>query len=416
MANRLDITPMHFWHIAKRANMADFAGFNMPLWYDTGVKGEHLAVLRSAGLFDTSHMACIRVKGTDASKLLNYCFTRDLDFLQPWRCTYGAFLDKKGFCIDDAVIYRFDLTNFMVCVNAGMGPTISNHLEENKNRLNAEITDLSGKTAKIDIQGPNSAKILYSILNNADTIFKEFPYFSFKGDFDSNENEFESVTLKNNTPILLSRSGYTGEFGFEIFLEPSKALHLWEDIFEVGNSFGITACGLGSRDSLRTGAGLPLSHQDIGKFVFKNHPWEFALPYNKEKTGFTKSFIGRQALMEGKNSSFTLLFIGDSLRKIHPGDSSRVLDRSGKDIGWVLSCATDMAIDYLDDKIVSINSPGLPDNFKIKGLSCGFIQANEKLKPGTVITLKEKKREIKARIVKTIRPDLTARKKLNYFI
>jgi aminomethyltransferase len=286
----------------------------------------------------------------------------------------------------------------MVCVNAGMGSTISGHLEDNKNDFDAYITNLNANIAKMDIQGPQSGKILYSLLKNPEEVFEKFPYFSFKGDFDLESEKFNTdenykVTLKNNTPILLSRSGYTGEFGFEIFLKASQAMSLWENLLKAGKTFGITPCGLGARDSLRTGAGLPLSHQDIGNFAFINHPWEFALPYNKGKKGFTKSFIGDQALLGAKpandrNYGFTQLFVGDSLRKIHPGDSSRVLNETGKDIGWVLSCATDMAIDFLNDKIVSINSPGLPDEFKIKGLSCGLVLVSEKLDAGTKIVMK----------------------------
>ena len=117
----LKTTPLNQWHRNANANMADFGGYDMPLWYETGVKNEHLSVLSSAGIFDTSHMACIRVEGGGAFDLLNFCFTRDLSTLVTGRCVYGAFLDTKAHSIDDAIVYKFTDTQFMVCVNAGMG-------------------------------------------------------------------------------------------------------------------------------------------------------------------------------------------------------------------------------------------------------------------------------------------------------
>ncbi len=422
MTLKLKITPMHPWHKDQGANMADFAGYDMPLWYNTGVKKEHFSVLQTAGIFDTSHMACISVMGQDALKLLDDCFTRNLSQLLPMRCTYGAFLDVNGYCIDDAIIYKFNDTTFMVCVNAGMGPIVTRHLVtslgKNKNTVDVTIKDLSGQLAKIDIQGPQSVRLLSRLIQDADTIFKTFPYFSFKGCLNETFSPIglETVKLKDNTPILLSRSGYTGEFGFEIFISPDAALNFWETILNVGIDFGTVACGLGARDSLRTGACLPLSHQDIGKYKFHHHPWKFALPYNADKTGFTKSFIGDNALLNNKDTFFTLPFVGDSLRKIGTGNQSQVFHQNDKPIGHVLSCATDMAIGWLDNKIVSINTPNLPENFKIKGLSCGFIRVSEKLSYGTKVTLIEKKRTIDVTIVDAIRPDMTARKKINNFI
>ncbi|MCK5313384.1 MAG: hypothetical protein KAJ62_14815, partial [Desulfobacteraceae bacterium] len=153
---QLKTTPLHEWHLASGANMADFGGYHMPLWYETGVKNEHLAVLESAGVFDTSHMACITVKGNDAFELIQFCFTRNIEPLKTGRCVYGAFLNEKGFSIDDAIVYKFSNKVFMICVNSGMGSVITNHLTENKKELSVELTDLTGRIAKMDIQGKNS--------------------------------------------------------------------------------------------------------------------------------------------------------------------------------------------------------------------------------------------------------------------
>ena len=419
MNAELKTTPLNQWHRDCHANMADFGGYDMPLWYDTGVKTEHLAVLKSAGIFDTSHMACITVNGSGAFDLLNYCFTRDLGPLKTGRCVYGAFLDAKGHCIDDAIVYKFADTRFMVCVNAGMGGVIAGHLEAEKAGRDAEVKDLSGLVAKMDIQGKDSARILSKVIQTPETVFISMPYFSFKGHFNPEDDGASQVRLLDGTPVLLSRSGYTGEFGFEIFLAPEAITSLWKDILAAGEDFGITACGLGARDSLRAGACLPLSHQDIGHWEFIRHPWDFALPWaDDKKASFTKEFLGARTLLESSNASFVYPFAGDSLKKVPAGEDTRVFRADAPDmvIGHVLTCATDMGTGLLDGKIVSINTPDLPDGAKIKGLSCGFVMVSQPLEAGTRIVLSQGKRKIEATVVADIRPDRTARKKLDTFI
>ena len=416
MKTSTQTTPLHQWHLDAGANMADFGGYDMPLWYETGVKNEHLAVLTSAGIFDTSHMAYIIVDGKDAFSLLNYCCTRDLTPLAEGRCVYGAFLDEKGHCLDDALVYKFSDIGFMVCVNAGMGESITAHLVAHKNQRDVEVTDLSGKIAKMDIQGVNAARILSALIQSPEKVFDHMPYFSFKGHFDSSHPQAGAVKLNDGTPVLLSRSGYTGEFGFEIFLVPHAIVNLWQDVLTAGKDFGITACGLGARDSLRAGACLPLSHQDIGQYKFINHPWDFALPYTLDKTGFTKTFLGADALVPEPGDMFVFPFAGNSLRKVAAGESTGVYDHNQEQIGHVLTCASDMGITWHDGRIVSIATPNLPDNITIKGIACGFVMVSKQLEPGTQLTLKEGKRTIDVTIVKDIRPDRTARKKLSNFI
>ncbi|MBT6339073.1 MAG: aminomethyl transferase family protein [Desulfobacula sp.] len=415
MSTRLKTTPLYDWHKAAGANLADFGGFDMPLWYETGVKNEHLAVLKSAGIFDTSHMACINVNGKDSFDLINYCFTRNIDTLKKGHCVYGAFLNTKGHCIDDAIVYKFSDYFFMICVNAGMGAAITRHLEINKANLDVSIEDLSEKTGKMDIQGKNSARILFSILQNPEAIFNQMPYFSFKGNFNESILGESEAKLMDGTPVLLSRSGYTGEFGFEIFLNPKYIAKLWKDILSAGKDYGISACGLGARDSLRVGACLPLSHQDIGSWKFLNHPWEFALPFTDDKASFTKDFLGAESLLSSKDDPFIYPFVGDSLRKVSAGENTHVIDETNNVIGKVLTCATDMGITRYKGDIVSINSKNLPQDLKIKGISCGFVMVTKKLEPARILTLKGQKRKITATIVADIRPDRTARKKINNF-
>lgn len=416
MANTLKTTPLNSWHRDNRANMADFGGFDMPLWYETGVKNEHLAVLESAGIFDTTHMSCVRVKGGDAFKLLQLCHTRDLSFLIDERCTYGAILNEQGHVIDDAIVYRFSSTDYMVCVNAGMGKIVTDHLFTHGKNLDVAVEDLSGKLAKIDIQGKNSARILAKLMIDPEAVFHKMAYFSFKGHLDPQATPASKVELLDKTPVLLSRSGYTGEFGFEIFLEPGKALQLWMDILEQGKEYNVIACGLGARDSLRGGAILPLSHQDIGSWKFFNHPWMFALPLKPDCQGFTKEFIGSRALLEERDAFYTYAFAGDNLRKVSQGEDSQVVDMEGNILGSVLTCVTDMGIGWIDNKIVSIASPNRPEGFTPKGISCGFIRVNKRLELGMRLVLLDKKRKIEVTLVNDIRPHRTARKEITNFI
>ncbi|MGE0085838.1 MAG: aminomethyltransferase family protein [Desulfococcaceae bacterium] len=410
-------TLLHQWHISRGAKMSVFGGYDMPLWYASALN-EHLTVIGRAGLFDTGHMASVMVTGADAFDLLQHCFTNDLTgcvgkekkALFPGRCVYGAFLDEKGGVIDDAIVFMMGKGEYLVVVNAGMGQTIAAQLSANRGKRNVSITDLTDQVGKMDIQGPFSAKILQKVLSDPQKVFDNMPYFSFKGHFDETSPLSSQIRLKDHTPILLSRTGYTGEFGFEIFLTPAHFLRVWEMLMKTGEEFGLTACGLAARDSLRAGAVLPLSHQDIGHWPFIRHPWSFALPYAKDGKGFTKDFTGSQALLNAEHAEYTCPFAGDDPRKVTlPAIAA---DAEGHEIGTVLTCATDMAIGRHNGKIFSIASPNKPDGFSPKGLSCGFVKVKKKLSPGDIVELHDGRRKIKVHIVQDIRPDRTARKSM----
>ena len=342
-------TPLHDWHLAHGANMADFGGYDMPLWY-TSAKNEHMAVVNGAGIFDTSHMAVVLLSGPDSLDLLQYCFTQNLmacsgpkkEPLSPGRCVYGAYLNEKGWVIDDTIVNQIAPERYMLVVNAGMGGPVAEHLAAQKGGRNVTIKDMTDKIGKMDIQGPAAAKIVQKIITDPAAVLERMPYFSFKGHFDPAESSAGKVKLKDGTPILLSRTGYTGEFGFEIFIDPSKIVSLWEAVLEAGKPFGVSACGLAARDSLRAGAVLPLSHQDIGHWPFMNTPWPFALPLTPDGKSFSKEFLGSKALLAIQNPEYTLTFAGFDLRKVSL--PATVSDPAGNQIGVVLTCVTDMAI------------------------------------------------------------------------
>jgi aminomethyltransferase len=397
--------------------MADFGGYEMPLWYSTARK-EHLAVLTNAGIFDTSHMAVVMVAGPEAYDLLQLCFTNDLAAcigkskkpLSSSRCVYGAYLNEKGEVIDDTIIYQLEENSYMAVVNAGMGAPVARHFSANKGDRRIAVTDLTDKAGKIDVQGPLAAKILAKVLADPDRVFKKIPYFSFKGHFDATSPLADTVRLTDGTPILLSRTGYTGEFGFEIFVSPDHTVKLWETILDAGSDFELAPCGLAARDSLRGGAVLPLSHQDIGPWPFIEHPWHFALPFKDDQTGFTKTFIGDQALLTIEASEYTYPFAGSDIRKVSVEDPAVVLDTGGHEIGRVLTCVTDMGIGRHGDRIYSIASPDKPEAFKPKGLCCGFVRVKSRMAPGQIVEIKDNRRKLEVTIVDDIRPDRTARR------
>lgn len=417
-------TLLNQWHKSHGANMGIFSGYDMPLWYNTGVKDEHLAVLTRAGLFDTSHMAGVIVSGPDARVFLNWMFTKDLSRclglktkpLVPGRCAYGAFLEENGHVVDDSIIFQLTDEQYMVYVNAGMGETITRHFRAHQKKHDVQFEDWTDKIGKIDLQGPLAVKVLKKVIKNPDNVLQDMIYFKFKGRFDLDIDAAEPVYFNDGTPVLISRTGYTGEFGFEIFMAPERMVAIWETILDAGKSLGVIPCGLAARDSLRAGAVLPLSHQDIGAWPYINHPWKFSLPFDDEQKQFTKKFLGDNALLNLKNPEYTYPFAGFDLRKVNGGAKALVfMEGKESSIGTVLTCVTDMGIGRHENRIYSIAGPDLPDNFVPKGLSCGFIKVNQKLNTGQILELRDRRR-IKVEVVEDIRPDRTAHKPMKQML
>ena len=423
MAEALKTTPLNAFHHSSGANMAGFGGYDMPLWYPSGAVAEHMAVIQAAGLFDTSHMAAILASGPAAHELIQKCFTKDLDScigpqrkpLATGRCVYGAFLDAEGCCLDDAIVYRLGESEYMIVVNAGMGGVVSRHLMENKPGGEVIIIDLTDRLGKMDLQGPAAARIMSRMLEYPGDVFQQMPYFSFKGRIDKGGSPAGAASFRDGTPLLLSRTGYTGEFGFEIFVSAERTEQVWAMILEAGRDLGLIACGLASRDSLRAGAVLPLSHQDIGSWPFINNPWSFALPWSADGSGFTKSFIGDAVLEKKATADHTLAFIGFDPRKVTLADDPVVLDE-GEVIGTVLTCASEMSMTRIDRRAMGAASPDKPENFKPRGLCCGFVKVSRMLEYGRIVELKDNRRKVKVEITADVRPARTARRPIEVLL
>lgn len=398
------------WHLEHGATLAPFGGYRMPLWYKTGPIKEHRAVITAAGLFDTSHMAEILVEGPNARDLLQIALTKDLRRclakghpLEPGRAAYGFILDARGHLIDDAIVLMEEPERFLLVVNAGMGETVTRHLMTLGADLDVAVSDLTGRLCKLDLQGPASAAILDKVMDPKSKWKPPFPYFSFVGHYDQLQRGVRSAL---GFSVMVSRTGYTGEFGFELFVRPADFVALWEQILEAGAEHGLIPCGLGARDSLRAGAVLPLSHQDLGDWPCVNHPWDFALPW--KGNGFSKSFHGDEALLSARgNSPRVHAFLGESGRKVEAGAEVCL---NGEIIGTVLTCVTDMAMDKTGGRVVSLGSPDAPPDFAPRGLACGFVKVERPLPEGASLLLKDKRREITVQTTKDVRPHRTARR------
>ncbi len=409
-------TILHDWHLVHGGNMAGFGGYEMPLWYSAGAKKEHLAVIESAGVFDTSHMALLTLTGETSFSVLQHLFTKDLahcigprkEALGPGRCVYGMFLDENGQVIDDAIVYMIHQSMYMLVVNASMGGTIADHITKYDSEV--EVVDYTDKLGKIDIQGKATVNVLSALLAEPDQVFERLIYFSFKGCFEPGKAD-PKVYTKSGIEILISRTGYTGEFGVEIFVEQERAVQLWNEILDCGKPFGVLPCGLAARDSLRAGAVLPLSHQDIGPRCFGNTPWDFVLPHDGDG-GFTKSFLGDKAILSGENALYTYPFAGFDPRKIPLDGNSVVTTADGKEVGSVLTCTTDMAIGRFNDEIISVAERKKDENGKQivpKGLSCGFVLVNQAFAVGQKLFMVNGKRKIQIEIRDDIRPARSGR-------
>jgi aminomethyltransferase len=239
----LNTTPLTGWHRGKNAKMAAFAGYDMPIQYE-GIIAEHNHTREAVGIFDICHMGEFSLRGAGAKAALGALVTQDLDTLAPGKCRYGFLLNESGGVLDDLIIYCLDVDDYMLVVNgaceAGDFAWLSAHLAKGP-----QLTNISPKTGKIDVQGPKSLEAIKAVLGSD---FQSPGYFNFVR------------TIWQGEPLLVSRTGYTGELGYELYLDSSLALPMWEAL--IAHPL-VKPVGLGARDTLRLEMGYPLYGQDL---------------------------------------------------------------------------------------------------------------------------------------------------------
>jgi len=240
-------TPLYDIHIESGGRMVDFAGFYMPVLY-TSILEEHNTVRNSAGLFDVSHMGEFTVKGKDAALYLSKLIPTSMSKLEPGKGMYTLFCHENGGVIDDLFIFMVDPQNYYLVVNAS---TIEKDFLWMKKHLMDGVTleNISDSISKIDIQGPKSPLVMSKIFGR-DKIVRLERFRFYYDDFTGSE-------------IMISNTGYTGERGYELFIENSKAESLWERLMLEGAEFGVKPAGLGARDTLRLEACYSLYGHEI---------------------------------------------------------------------------------------------------------------------------------------------------------
>jgi aminomethyltransferase len=315
MSNKSLRTPLYDEHVKLNGKMTDFAGWEMPLWYDAGHITEHNRVRAGVGIFDICHMGEFFIEGEEALDFFMKILTNNVDKLKNGQAQYNFMLNEKGGVIDDCIVYRRSEDKWMLVVNAGNIEGDFEHIKKNATP-NLKIENKSDSMGKLDLQGKYAPKLLEKLAGRESV--EKLGFYKFREGFKINDID-----------IIISRTGYTGEIGFEIYFDSSKAVELWNLFLEEGKEFDILPCGLASRDSLRLEAGLPLHGSEIHPdMIALGHPWSFCI---SDRDGY----IGREALKNGKPEYYIKSFIVKGKRKAMP--HYFVFTENGKQLGEVVS-------------------------------------------------------------------------------
>jgi aminomethyltransferase len=282
----LQRTPLHDVHVALGAKIVPFAGFEMPVQYTTGITAEHKAVRERCGIFDVSHMGEFVVRGPQAVDFTSFVTTNDVGALDVGQIHYSTILNDRGTIEDDCLVYRMP-DRVMIVVNASNRTKDLAHVSRQLSRFDAALDDVSDDIALLALQGPQAESIL-APLTDADLPSIEYYHF------------VESTLA--GVPCIVSRTGYTGEDGFELYHDAQHATRIWNALMDGGR---VTPCGLGARDTLRLEAGLALYGNDIDDTTT---PLEAGLGWLvKLQKG---EFVGREALFAQKEQGIPRRLVG----------------------------------------------------------------------------------------------------------
>ena len=309
-------TALHVKHVELGAKMEPFAGYIMPIKYTT-VKKEHNAVRESVGVFDLSHMGEFRVKGRDARKFLDYLLTNNAE-VQPGQAYYSTMCYPDGGIVDDLIVYRIAEEEFLMVVNASNIDKDWAWVNNHTTGYSITLTNESDSISLVAIQGPNAEKVAQKLTED-DLSAVEY-YHHVTGKFAGRD-------------VLIARTGYTGEDGFEIYVANADAEAVWDAVMEAGEEFGIVPVGLGARDTLRLEVGYLLYGNDIDHTTT---PIEARLGWVvKLKTD--KEFIGREVMQRQKKEKPARYIVGlEVLGKGFPRHGAELFDGNRK-VGIVTS-------------------------------------------------------------------------------
>ena len=344
--------------------MTLFAGFEMPLWYK-GIIPEHLAVRNSVGIFDITHMGRAIITGPEAEKFLNYVSTNDVSKLTPLSAQYSTLCNEKGGIKDDFVVSRLEKDKFLMVYNASNRAKDYEWLTLHARKFDVKVEDASDNIAMFAVQGPKAEETLQKISTED---------LSQIGRFKCGWTKLADIQ------VFLSRTGYTGEDGFEIFVwnspisNPEKAVKVWNSILEAGREFGIQPCGLGARDTLRLEAGMCLYGNDINE---DTTPLEarisFVVKFDKDE------FIGKEALLKQKEEGLKRRRIGIKMLERGIPRKGYGIYKNGEKIGEITS--------------------GTFSPFLENGIGMGYVKI-EYDNEGEKVTVDIRGKQLKAEIIK----------------
>ena len=312
-------TPFTDIHIALGAKMHEFAGYNMPIEYPTGINNEHLIVRNGVGVFDVSHMGEFWVKGERAIEYLQKITSNDVSKLTPVKVQYTCFPNGKGGIIDDFLLYQYSTTKFLLVVNAANIEKDWKWCVEH-NTEGVTLENASDRMAQLAVQGPKATEMLQKL---TDIDLFEIPYYSFR-----------EWTFAGARPVIISNTGYTGAGGFELYFNPEDGKQIWDALFEVGEEYGLKPIGLGARDSLRLEKGFCLYGNDIDDTT---SPIEAGLGWiTKFSEG--KNFIDRELLWKQKQEGTARRLVRFELvERGIPRHGYDIVNAEGEKIGVVTS-------------------------------------------------------------------------------
>jgi len=315
--NTMKKTPLFERHVQLGATMVDFGGWDMPVQY-TNVMDEHNATRNDAGVFDICHMGEIVVKGNQAFDVLQKSMSRNMNKLSDGKMVLAVMCNENGGILDDLTIYRFNEKSYTVVVNASNEEKDYNWIKKvcEDGRFDAEVINISSKIAKLDLQGPKSQQILQKITN-----------------FDLNQIKFYEFGCGKIDGIdaVISRSGYTGEDGFEIYFNWDYTVQIWDKLFEVGKEEKLKPCGLGARDTLRLECAMNLYGHEMDETktpLQARYGW--VVDYDKE-------FIGKDAIVKQKEEGVKEKLIGFEMIDNAIARNGYKFFKDGTEVGFVTS-------------------------------------------------------------------------------
>jgi glycine cleavage system T protein (aminomethyltransferase) len=363
VAQELKQTPLNSVHRRMGGRMVDFGGWDMPVQYPAGTIEEHLRTRRHAGLFDVSHMGEIDVRGAESIALVSYLTSNDPAKLVDGQAQYSALTTPDGTVVDDLLVYRFAADHLLLVVNAGTTEKDWSWITARRRVAAAELRNVSSNYCQLAIQGPDALGILARL---TDLPLGEIKYYHFT------EGQVDGV------PAIVSRTGYTGEDGFEVYAAADKAEQIWNKLLDAGNfgsETGVLPCGLAARNTLRLEAGMALYGHEIDEtttLLEANLGWICKLGKGE--------FIGREALAKQKEAGVTKRLVGFEV-------TERGIARDGHDV-------------VIGGQPVGKVTSGSPAPFLKKNIGMAYVPA-ESANEGQQIQIDVRGKLVGAQIVKT---------------